>query len=225
MTCSPSTHAKADDATKIEVVSKALKIALAKARDASSNEAERQIAAAEALRMLEDADTLLQSGDELVTSAGCSPHVHAAVRKLRFLCGEVCCVQGANSSKARDNYEAALSMSQKLMPGGCADDGLQDLTASRSKDAKIHLSFALFCDGQIRSLVSKDGTAGKSGVRNAGEGATGRAGDENVDSYVVQYMENLLEAISKGSAMAKEYFPRSLELLVEMQNSNEASAP
>ena len=40
-----------------------------------------------------------------------------------------------------------------------------------------------------------------------------------MEQYAAKYMENLLVAIEKGSAVARENFPRSLELLGSGQDS------
>ena len=190
-------RAEDEMAKLLKMRSVALKLALAKARDANSGEQETAL----------DARKLLESEDAPICEADCSSHTLAAHKTFRFLSGEVYALQGGAvgdySKKARDEYEEALKVSR--LQHARAESGLPDHSGTHRKDAKIHVAFAAFCDAQIRARAGRAGTDG--------------------EQYAAKYMENLLAAIEKGSAVAQENFPRSLELLAKAQHSKGANEP
>ena len=205
------TGGMADDemAELLEMRSVELKLFLAKARDASSGEQEEA---------LQHARGLLESEDAPILEADCSLRTLAALKTFRFLSGQVYALEGGAggdcSRRAREKYEEALEVSR--LQHARAESGLApDHSGTHRKDAKIHVAFAAFCDAQIRAAACKEASGGNGG---------GRAGTDG-EQYAAQYMENLLAAIEKGSAVAQENFPRSLELLAKAQHSKGANEP
>jgi hypothetical protein len=201
---------RADDemAKLLEMRNVELKLALAKVRDASSGEQEKA---------LQQAQKLLESEDAPILEADCSSRTLAALKTFRFLSGEVYALQGGAggdwSKRAREKYEEALEVSR--LQHARAESGLPDHSGTHRKDAKIHVAFAAFCDAQIRAAACKDESAGNGGVRAGTDG----------EQYAAKYVENLLAAIEKGSAVAQENFPRSLELLAKAQHPKGANEP
>jgi len=201
-----SKHSKHDIATALECRSNALKIALAKARDPTSDAELVNSAMVDAHKVLDEDDTPM-------LDANCAPQTCAALKKMLTLSGDVYSFDarlgGADNDsigKAYEKYEAALKVSQQHK------DEAVDVSTMRRKNAKIYLSFASFCDGQIRTLP---GEGGKGGVGKRG-GGDGR----DAEHYAIKYVETLLAAIEMGSTRAQENFPRTLDLLIKMQSSN-----
>ena len=211
----------ADDemARSLKMRSVELKLALAKARDASSGE---QAAA------LRHARGLLESEDVPIPDADCSARTLVAHKTFLFLSADVYAGRGVLtgdvdsrgeggvdcSKRAREKYEEALEVSRKLHARARSSLVPDHSGDAHRKDAKIHLAFAAFCDEQICAATGQDTPGGKG---KGGRGGVGAGAD--VEQYAAKYMENLLAAIEKGSAVARENFPRSLELLGSGQDS------
>ena len=148
--------------------------------------------------------------------------------------------------KAYEKYQSALEEARKEHE--VAVTGEFEVEAIQGKNAKIHLAFASFCEGQIRTLHSSSSGGLSAGSRHedrsgGGGGATARGSkrqksggtgswnqsrasncQESVDlrddvAYALQYIQHVLAAIQKGSSVAPENFPRTLELLVQMQDA------
>ena len=230
------------DAESFNARSNALKLALAKACACASEEGKREKILAEAYTRIDQVEER-----ELKLAAGAGASERAALKRFLALSGEICRQAAGKGDegrrpmlhdKARERYQAALDEAQKEHEAA-VKDGL-DVSAIHRKDAKIHLAFASFCDAQIR--MSHCSGAPPEGVQQAGSsafsaGGSARAGkrqksggrgsiDRNLDApdrrddvaLALQYIENLLAAIQKGSTVAQENFPRTLELLVQMQD-------
>jgi len=195
-----------DLTTILQCRSNALKIALAKARDPTSDSAIVEKAIVEARTMLDAIDTP-------IFDASCAPRTQDALKKMLTLSGDVYSLDAARKggrgsvsvSKSYEKYEAALKFSQQHK------DQSVDVSRMHRKNAKIHLSFASFCDTQIRALQS--GGVGGGGVPKDGM---------REEDYVIKYVENLLKAIETGSTRAQENFPRTLELLLKMEGSKDS---
>jgi len=200
-----SKHSKHDLTTDLECRNNKLKIALAKARDPTSDAKLVASAILEAHKVIDEEDTPMLDANSAVSA----PHAHAALKKMLMLSGDVYSLDAGNSasiSKAYEKYEAALKVSQQH-----PDEAVEVSTMHR-KNAKIHLSFASFCDVQIRALMGERGKRGG-----------GKREGVDVQHYVFNYVENLLAAIELGSTRAQENFPRTLDLLVKMQRSKDAT--